>query len=121
LLGPHGHTAPGVGQVPGRLLVVGQPSPGDGRDGGGHALVVNGDLSGRVAVLAGPLVPVAEAEGLGQQRPLSGQPPGLAGPLAGGDLLGMAAAVAGAKAAAQQDTGQGGGAADQGQQQREAD
>ena len=68
-----------------------QPSPSDGRDGGGDALVVHGDLGGREAVLAGPLIPVAEAEGLGQQRPLGGQPPSLAGPLPVGRLLGMAA------------------------------
>ncbi len=40
-------------------------------------------------MLASPLVPVAQAEGLSQQRPLGGQPPGLASPLPDGRLLGM--------------------------------
>ena len=86
-------TAPGVGQVPGGPLVVGQASPGDGGHGGGHALVVSDELGGREAVLAGPLIPVAEPEGLGEQRPLGRQPPGLAGPLPDGGLLGMAAGL----------------------------
>ena len=40
LLGPHADTAPGVSQVAGGPLVVGQASAGDGGHGGGHALVV---------------------------------------------------------------------------------
>src|SRR4029450_5130062 len=79
LLGPHGHTAPGVGQIPGRLVVVGSAGAGDGGHGGGDALVVYGDLGGRVTMLAGPLVPVAEAGGLGQQGP-----PGRQGTARGG-------------------------------------
>ena len=102
-------------------LVVGQPGAGDGGHGGGHALVVGDELGGREAVLAGPLIPVAEPEGLGEQRPLGGQPPRLPGPLPDGGLLGMAAGLASAQPAGQQAAGQGGGAADQGQQQRQAD
>ena len=60
LLGPDADAAPGVGQVAGRALVVGQAGAGDGGHGGGDALVVNGDLSGREAVLAGPLIPIAK-------------------------------------------------------------
>ena len=116
LLGPDGDTAPGVGQIPGGPLVVGQAGPGDGGHGGGHALVVGDELGGREAVLAGPLIPVAEAEGLGEQRPLGRQPPGLAGPLPGGGLLGMPAGLASPQPPGQQAAGQGGGAADQGQQ-----
>ena len=104
LLGPDGHTAPGVGQIPGGALVVGQAGPGDGRDGGGHALVVDDELGGREAVLAGPLIPVAEAEGLGEQGPLGGQPPGLAGPLPGGGLLGMPVGLASPQPATEQDS-----------------
>jgi len=70
LLGPHADAAPGVGQGAGGPLVVGQAGTGDGRDGGGHALAVDGNLGGGEAVLAGPLVPVAEAQGLGEQGPL---------------------------------------------------
>src|SRR4029450_6606931 len=40
LLGPDGPPAPGVGQVAGGPLVVGQPGPGDGGHGGGNALGV---------------------------------------------------------------------------------
>ena len=93
LLGSHADTAPGVSQIPGGPLVVSQAQPGDGRDGGGDALVVDHDLGRREAVLAGPLIPVAKPQGLRQQRPLSGQPPGLAGPLPDGGLLGMAAGL----------------------------
>jgi hypothetical protein len=93
LLGPNRHAGPGVSQVAGGTLVVGQAGAGDGRDGGGHALVVGDELGGGEAVLAGPLIPVAEAEGLGQQRPLGGQPAGLPGPLSDGGLLGMAAGL----------------------------
>ena len=95
LLGPDSDTAPGVGQVPGGALVVGQAGPGDGGHRGSHTLVVDGELGGGEPVLAGPLVPVTEAEGLGQQRPFRGQPPALPGPLpGGGGLLGMPAGVA---------------------------
>jgi hypothetical protein len=94
LLGPHGHAAPGVGQVAGGPLVISQPGAGDGGHGGGHALVVSDELGRGEAVLAGPLIPVAEAEGLGEQRPLGRQPPGLAGPLPGGGLLGMTLGLA---------------------------
>jgi hypothetical protein len=54
-------------------------------------LVVGEELGRREAVLAGPLIPVAEAERLGEQGPLGGQPPRLLGVRAGGGLLGMAA------------------------------
>jgi hypothetical protein len=91
LLGPDADTAPGVGQIPSCPLVVGKPSPGDGGHGGSHALVVGDELGWREAVLAGPLIPVAEAEGLGEQGPLGGQPPRLLGVLAGGGLVGMPA------------------------------
>src|SRR5829696_4187381 len=84
LLGPDGHAAPGVGQVAGGALVVGQASAGDGGHRGGDALVVRDELGRGEAVLAGPLIPVAEAEGLGEQGPLSGQPPSLTGPLPDG-------------------------------------
>ena len=94
LLGPDGDAAPGVGQVAGGALVVGQAGAGDGGHGGGHALVVSDELGGREAVLAGPLIPVAKAEGLGEQGPLGRQPPRLAGPLPGGGLLGMPAGLA---------------------------
>jgi hypothetical protein len=54
-------------------------------------LIVGEELGRWEAVLAGPLIPVAQAEGLGEQGPLGGQPPRLLGVLAGGGLLGMAA------------------------------
>jgi hypothetical protein len=66
LLGPDADTAPGVGRIAGGPLVVGQASASDGRDGGGDALVVDHNLGGREAVLAGPLIPVAKPEGLGE-------------------------------------------------------
>src|SRR5512132_4600535 len=72
-------------------------------------------------MLAGPLVPVAQAQGLGEQRPLSGQPPGLTGPLPSGGLLGMATGLPSAQPPAEQAADQGDGAADQGQQYGEAD
>ena len=97
LLGPDNDAAPGVSQIAGGPLVVGQAGAGDGRDGGGHALVVSDELGRREAVLTGPLIPVAQAQGLGEQRPLSGQPPGLTGPLPSGGLLGMAAGLPGAQ------------------------
>jgi hypothetical protein len=59
-------------------------------------LVVDLKLSGREAVLAGPLVPVAEAERLREQGPLGGQSASPAGPLPSGGLPGIAAGVAGA-------------------------
>ena len=121
LLGPDADTAPGVGQIAGGALVVGQARASDGGDGGGHALVVSDELGGREAVLAGPLVPVAEPQGLGEQRPLGRQPPGLAGPLPDGGLLGMPTGLASPQPPAKQAAGQGGGAADQGQQQRQSD
>ena len=114
LLGPHGDTTPGVGQIGGRLPVVGQASAGDSRHGGGHALVVSDELGCGEAVLAGPLVPVAEPQGLGEQRPLGGQPTGLPGPLAGCGLLGMAAGLPSPKPPGQQHPGQGGDPADEG-------
>ena len=91
LLGPDGDTAPGVSQIGSGPLEVSQASAGDGGHGGGHALVVSDELGGREAVLASPLVPVAQAEGLGQQGPLGGQPTGLVGLLPCGRLLGMPA------------------------------
>jgi hypothetical protein len=121
LLGSDGHTAPGVGQVAGGPLVVSQAGASDGGHRGRHALVVDHDLGGREAVLAGPLIPVAEAEGLGEQGPLGRHTPGLAGPLSGGGLLGMAACLASPQPPAKQAAGKRGGTADQGQQQRQAD
>jgi hypothetical protein len=58
-----------------------------GGHGGRHALVVGGELGGWEAVLAGPLIPVAEPEGLRQQGPLGGPPASLLGVLADGGLL----------------------------------
>jgi hypothetical protein len=121
LFGADADTAPGVGQVAGGPLVVGQPGPGDGGHSGGHALAVSDELGHREAVLAGPLVGVAQPQSLGQQRPLGRQPPGLAGPLPDGGLLRMPASLASAESPGQETAGQGGSAADQGQQQREAD
>jgi hypothetical protein len=66
LLGPDADTAPGVGQVPGGALVVSQPGAGDGGHAGSHALVVSDELSRGEAVLAGPLIPVAKPQGLGE-------------------------------------------------------
>ena len=96
MLGPDADTAPGVGQVASGPLVVDQPGAGDGRDGGGHALAVGDEHGGWEAVLAGPLIPVAQAEGLSEQGLLGGQSTGLLGVLADGGLLGMAASVASA-------------------------
>ena len=97
-------------------LVVGQARAGDGRHGGGHALVVGDELGGWEAVLAGPLVPVAKAESLSEQRPLRRQPTGLPGPLPDGRLLRMPAGLTSPQPPGQETAGQGGGAADQGQQ-----
>jgi hypothetical protein len=47
-------------------LVVGQAGAGDGGHGGGDALVVGDELGRGEAVLASPLIPVAQAEGLGK-------------------------------------------------------
>jgi hypothetical protein len=96
LLGPDRDAAPGVGQIPAGSLVVGQAGAGDGGHGGGHALVVSDELGCWEAVLAGPLIPVAQAEGLSEQGLLGGQSTGLVGVLADGGLLGMAASVASA-------------------------
>jgi hypothetical protein len=96
LLGSHGDAAPGVGQIRSGALVVGQVRPGDGGHGGGHALVVGHELGRGEAVLAGPLIPVAEAEGLSEERPLGGQPSGLPGPLPGSGPLGVPAIAASA-------------------------
>jgi hypothetical protein len=54
LLGPDSDSAPGVGQVAGGALVVGQPGAGDGGHGGGDTLVIDQELGGWEAVLAGP-------------------------------------------------------------------
>jgi hypothetical protein len=94
LLGPDGHTAPGVGQVAGGPLVVGQPGPGDGGHGGGNALVVDLEFGGGEAVLAGPLIPVAQPQGLRELGPLGRQPPPVAGPLPGRSDGGMPAVPA---------------------------
>jgi hypothetical protein len=102
LLGPDIDTAPGVGQVASRVLVVGQAGTGDGGDGGGDAMVVSDELGHREPVLASPLIPIAEAEGLGQQGPLGRQSTRLVGVLADGGLLGMAASVASAEPLGQQ-------------------
>jgi hypothetical protein len=72
LLGPHRHAAPSVSQIPGGALVVSQPSASDGGHRRGHALAVSDELGHREAVLASPLIPVAKAEGLGEQGPLGG-------------------------------------------------
>jgi hypothetical protein len=66
LLGPHADAAPGVGQVGGGPLVVGQAGAGDGGYGGDHALAVGDELGRREAVLASPLIPIAQPEGLGE-------------------------------------------------------
>jgi hypothetical protein len=66
LFGPDAHAAPGIGQVRRGLLVVGQPGPGDRGHGRGHALVVDLKLDGREAMLAGPLIPIAQPQGLRQ-------------------------------------------------------
>jgi hypothetical protein len=66
LLSPDSYTAPSVGQVAGGPLVVSQASPGGGRHGGGHALAVSHELGRGEAVLAGPLILVAEPQGLSQ-------------------------------------------------------
>jgi hypothetical protein len=57
-------------------------------------------------VLAGPLVPVAEAEGLGEQWPLGSQATGVLAALAGGGLVGVAAIPACADQPGQQMPGQ---------------
>src|SRR5215216_2333893 len=49
----------------GGVLVVGQSGAGDGGHSGGHALVIGDELGGWEAVLAGPVVLVAEPQGLG--------------------------------------------------------
>jgi hypothetical protein len=100
--GADGHAAPGVGQGASGALVVGQTGAGNGGHRGGHALVVDGELRGGVAVLAGPLVGVAQSERLAQQRPLGRQSPTVLGALAGGGPLGMPAIPAGADQPAQQ-------------------
>ena len=99
LLGPDADTAPGVGQVASGPLIVSQTSASDGRHRGGHALVVSDELGRWEAVLAGPLIPIAKPQGLRQQRPLRRQPPGLAGSLTDGGLLGMAAGLSEREAA----------------------
>ena len=121
LLGPDPDTAPGIGQVAGGALVVGQAGASDGADAGGHTLVVSDELGGREAVLTGPLIPIAQPQGLSQQRPLSGQPPRLLGVLSGGGLLGMETSLPSAQPAGEQAAKQGGDAADHGQQHGEAD
>jgi hypothetical protein len=94
LLGLHHDAAPGVGQIRGGPLVVGQAGPSDSSHAGGDALVVGDELGRWEAVLASPLIPVAEPEGLGQERPLGGQPAAVAGPITDGGLLGMPAGQA---------------------------
>jgi hypothetical protein len=88
------------------LLVVGQAGARDGGYGGGNALVVDGEVSDREAVLARPLILVAEPQGLGEQRPLGSQAAGVLAALAGGSLVGMAAIPAGADQPGQQVPGQ---------------
>jgi hypothetical protein len=112
LLGPHADAPPGVGQVPGGPLVVGQAGASNGRHGGGDALVVSDELGCWEPMLAGPLIPIAQPQGLGEQRPLGCQPLRLAGVLAAGRLLGMAPSVASAQPSGQEAAGQGGGPAD---------
>jgi hypothetical protein len=94
LRGLHHDAAPGVGQIRGGPLVVGQAGPSDSSHAGGDALVVGDELGRWEAVLASPLIPVAEPEGLGQERPLGGQPAAVAGPITDGGLLGMPAGQA---------------------------
>ena len=89
LLGPDTDAAPSVGQISSSPLIVGQAGPSDTGYGSGHALVVNSELGGWEAMLAGPLIPVAETEGLGEQGPLGREPPAVAIPLAGGRPQGM--------------------------------
>ena len=103
------------------MLVVDQAGTSDGSHGGGHALIVSDELSRREAVLAGPLIPIAQPQGLSQQGPLSGQPPSLPGPLPDGGLLGMTAGLTSPKSPAKQAAGKSDGPADQGQQQRQPD
>ena len=121
MLGPGDDAAPGVGQIGGGALVIGEAGAGDGGHRGGHALVVSDELSRREAVLAGPLIPVAETEGLSEQWPLGRQPLRLPGPLPHGGLLAMPAGVANPQPRDQEGDGQGGDATGQGQQHGQAD
>jgi hypothetical protein len=72
--GSDGAAAPGVGQGADGALVVDQAGASDGGHGDGHALAVDHELGGGGAVLAGPLVGVAQPQRLRQQRPLGRQP-----------------------------------------------
>ena len=81
LLGPDAHAAPGVGQVPGGLLVVGQAGPGDGRDRGGDALVVSDELGRPGSGAGGSTDPGSRGRGSGRAvatRPPTGGPAGSA-------------------------------------------
>jgi hypothetical protein len=98
-----GYAAPGVGQVGGGLLVVGQAGAGDGGHGGGDALVVEGEAGGGEAMLAGPAVHEAKPQGLGQQRPRRRQLAALPGAMPHGRPLGMAAVPTGVHQAGQQE------------------
>jgi hypothetical protein len=64
--GPDRDAPPGVSQVADDVLVVTETGAWDGGHRRGHALVVDGEVGGGEAVLAGPLVLVAEPQGLGQ-------------------------------------------------------
>src|SRR5215217_5124351 len=64
--GPDRNAPPGVSQVADDVLVVAETGAWDGGHRRGHALVVDGEVGGGEAVLAGPLVLVAEPQGLGQ-------------------------------------------------------
>jgi hypothetical protein len=109
--GPHGDAAPGVSQVRGDVLVVGQVGAGNGGHGGGHALAVDHEPGRGVGVLAGPQVGVTQAEGLREQGPVGHDPPLMAGAVTGVRPVGMAAVTAGTHPRRQQDDGQGAGPA----------
>ena len=89
LLGSDRYATPGVSQIRRGPLILGQASAGDGGHRGGHALVISDELRRWEAVLAGPVIGVAQPQGLGQQRPLGRQPPGLPRPLPDSGPLGM--------------------------------
>src|SRR5829696_4353590 len=110
-----------AGAMPDRSTRAGASSGSRRSPAAGSAQVVDHDLGRREAVLTGPLIPIAQPEGLGEQRPLSRQPSGLAGPLPDGSLRRMHMGLASPQPPAEQAADQGGGAADHRQQQRQPD